>query len=88
MHDAGPHSPPEEAPSAGAGYALPLFWLYLAFYVGFMLLSAFRLDLMKPPILSGLNLATVYGFGLIGGAVILSLIYALLSWGPARGSRA
>lgn len=87
MHDAAPSSPAEEAPSAGAGYAMPLFWLYLAFYAGFMILSAFRIDLMGQPVFAGLNLAIVYGLGLIGGAVLMALLYAVLSHGPARGGR-
>lgn len=88
MHDAAPPSAPEEAPSAGAGYAMPLFWLYLAFYAGFMVLSAFQIELMGQPVFAGLNLAIVYGLGLIGGAVLMALLYAVLSHGPARGGRA
>lgn len=88
MHDAAPPSAPEEAPSAGAGYAMPLFWLYLAFYAGFMILSAFQIELMGRPVFAGLNLAIIYGLGLIGGAVLMALLYALLSRGPARGGRA
>lgn len=88
MHDAAPPSAPEEAPSAGAGYAMPLFWLYLAFYAGFMILSAFQIELMGRPVFAGLNLAILYGLGLIGGAVLMALLYALLSRGPATGGRA
>lgn len=88
MHDAAPPPAPEEAPSAGAGYAMPLFWLYLAFYAGFMILSAFQIELMGQPVFAGLNLAIIYGLGLIGGAVLMALLYALLSREPARGGRA
>ena len=52
-----------------------LFLVYVAFYGGFMALSAFRPDLMGRPALAGANLAVVYGFGLIALALVLALLY-------------
>lgn len=57
---------------------LTLFALYLAFYLGFVLISAFAADWMEVTVLGGLNLAIVYGFGLILLALLLALIYG---WG-------
>jgi uncharacterized membrane protein (DUF485 family) len=52
-----------------------LFFVYVAFYAGFMALSAFKPELMSKPFLGGANLAVVYGFALIGAALVLALVY-------------
>jgi uncharacterized membrane protein (DUF485 family) len=54
---------------------LILFGLYVAFYGGFMALSAFWPEVMSRPSLGGANLAIVYGFALIVAALVLALIY-------------
>ena len=48
---------------------------YVAFYGGFMALSAFSPDTMSKPFLGGVNLAVVYGFALIVLALLLALGY-------------
>ena len=58
---------------------LKLFALYLAAYAIFVALNAFWPDVMKTPVVAGVNLAIVYGFGLIVGAFVLALIYAVAS---------
>ncbi|WP_235935209.1 DUF485 domain-containing protein [Candidatus Laterigemmans baculatus] len=57
---------------------MALFALYLVFYLGFVLVSAFAADWMEATVLGGLNLAIVYGFGLILLAFVLAMIYG---WG-------
>ena len=57
---------------------LILFVIYLVFYLGFVLINAFAADVMETDTLAGLNLAIVYGFGLIVGALVLAVIYGLL----------
>jgi uncharacterized membrane protein (DUF485 family) len=52
-----------------------MFFVYVAFYGGFMALSAFRPAMMSRPFLGGANLAIVYGFALIVAALVLALIY-------------
>ena len=52
-----------------------LFVVYVAFYGGFMALSAFWPEVMSQPFLGGVNLAVVYGFALIVAALVLALIY-------------
>lgn len=52
-----------------------LFAVYVAFYGGFMALSAFRPSVMGRPFLAGANLAVIYGFALILAALGLALIY-------------
>jgi uncharacterized membrane protein (DUF485 family) len=69
---------------------LGLFALYLVFYGGFVLIAAFAPQLMEATPLAGVNVAVWYGFGLIGAALLLALIYgwACRSSGDAakRGS--
>jgi uncharacterized membrane protein (DUF485 family) len=54
---------------------LALFTLYLVFYGGFVLVAAFAPQLMEATPLAGVNVAVWYGFGLIGAAILLALIY-------------
>jgi len=60
-----------------------LFALYLALYVGFTLLTAFRLDVMASVPFGGVNLAILYGLLLIATALVLALIYM---WRSSRGA--
>jgi uncharacterized membrane protein (DUF485 family) len=69
-----------------ARVGLVLFAVYLALYGGFMGLSAFAREQMARPVLAGVNLAIVYGFGLIAAALVLSLVYMALCHAPAAGS--
>jgi uncharacterized membrane protein (DUF485 family) len=55
-----------------------LFFVYVAFYGGFMALSAFRPELMSKPFAGGANLAVGYGFALIVAALVLALLYMRL----------
>jgi uncharacterized membrane protein (DUF485 family) len=64
--------------SRSARYGLALFALYLALYGGFVLLNAFAPTLMEATPLAGVNLAVVYGLGLIVAAFALALLYAWL----------
>ncbi|MGQ0636183.1 MAG: DUF485 domain-containing protein [Planctomycetaceae bacterium] len=83
-HD--PGSPVErENPHAAARrarYGMILFLMYLALYAGFMLLNVFDPSLMETTPLGGLNLAIVYGFGLIAAALVSALFYAWLCRQP------
>ena len=61
-----------------ARLGLVLFAVYLSLYGGFMALNAFYPDVIKTLPFGGVNLAILYGFALIGGAVFLALLYMLL----------
>ncbi|PKO18102.1 hypothetical protein CVU37_07215 [candidate division BRC1 bacterium HGW-BRC1-1] len=53
-------------------------WMFLAYsilYVGFVAINLLRPQLMEGTIFAGLNLAVVYGFGLIIVALIQALLY-------------
>lgn len=60
---------------------LVLFFLYLAFYGGFVALTAFAPDVMRTTV-AGVNLAIVYGLGLIVAAMVLAGIYLFLCKAP------
>jgi uncharacterized membrane protein (DUF485 family) len=61
--------------AANARAGLVLFFIYLAFYAGFMGLAAFAPQSMGRPVLGGVNLAITYGMGLIGGALVVAALY-------------
>ena len=64
---------------------LILFFVYLLFYSGFVFLNTFVPASMEQTPFAGLNLAVLYGFALIVGAVVLSAIYG---WVCGDASRA
>ncbi len=66
-----------------ARYGLALFSIYLALYVGFMLLNVFDPAVMETTPIAGLNLAILYGFLLIAAALVLALVYAWLCRDPS-----
>ena len=55
-----------------------MFIIYLIAYVGFVAINVIKPILMEKIIFKGLNLATVYGFGLIFLAIFMALIYNAL----------
>lgn len=63
---------------SNARLGLWLFAVYLVLYLGFVFLSAFAAQTMERPVIAGLNLAIVYGFGLIIAALVMALIYGML----------
>ena len=74
-------APDEDRPEVSARnarYGLWLFAVYVILYGGFMALSAFEPQLMSKAPFGGVNLAIIYGFGLIVAALVLALIYMVL----------
>src|SRR5437868_3553892 len=69
---------PTAADNRNARLGLVLFAIYLALYGGFVALNAFAPQRMGEPALAGINLAIVYGFGLILAALVLALVYMAL----------
>lgn len=65
-----------ETRNARIGYVL--FGVYLLLYGGFVLLNAFAPETMEATPVEGVNLAILYGFGLILAAILLSLVYGFL----------
>lgn len=92
-------SPPDsESPGAGPTRSditarqfnirvgLILFSIYLVLYVTFVLINAFAASLMEIKVVAGLNLAIVYGFGLIIAAVVMAFVYGLICKTERDGS--
>ena len=52
-----------------------MFLAYALVYVGFVMINIIKPVLMENEIIFGLNLAVVYGFGLIILSLIMALIY-------------
>jgi uncharacterized membrane protein (DUF485 family) len=61
-----------------ARLGLILFFIYLVLYGGFVFLNAFSPDLMEKTPIEGVNLAILYGFGLIVAALLMALLYGFL----------
>lgn len=59
-------------------YGVILFLIYLLFYGTYVGVNAFAPEVMRRTPVAGLNLAILSGFGLIGLAVVLALIYGWL----------
>lgn len=53
-----------------------MFLLYALVYAGFVVINLVRPGAMEIVLFGGLNLAVVYGFGLIVFALVLALIYS------------
>ena len=61
-----------------AAIGMVLFVVYLVLYGGFVFLTAFSADTMEMTPLPGINLAILYGFGLIIAAFVLAMLYGYL----------
>ncbi len=55
-----------------------MFIIYALVYAGFVLINIIKPVLMEKTIVFGLNLAVVYGFGLIILSLVMALIYNVL----------
>lgn len=66
-----------DRPRSQLGFVL--FTIYLLLYSGFVLINAFRPEWMQVQPLSGVNLAILYGFGLILAAFFLALLYGMFA---------
>jgi len=65
-----------EKRNARVGFVL--FVAYLLLYGGFVFLNAFAAEVMEMTPIAGVNLAILYGFGLIIAAFLLALVYGFL----------
>lgn len=64
--------------SKNARLGLLLFCIYLLLYGGFVFINTFSAETMELMPIEGINLAIIYGFGLIVAALVLALIYGAL----------
>ena len=70
--------PPSSSSPRNARLGVILFFIYLAFYAGFVWLAAFSPATMERLPWAGVNLAIWYGFALIAAAFALALVYGWL----------
>ena len=73
--------------SSNARTGLILFAVYLILYGGFVAINAFSPETMESTPVAGINLAILYGFALIVGALVLSLVYGFLCRGEGEESQ-
>ncbi len=74
------HEPAQDSgQDLAAGYksrlGVNMFVYYLLMYIGFVVINLYDPGLMEAIVLFGMNLATVYGMGLIIVALVMALIY-------------
>jgi uncharacterized membrane protein (DUF485 family) len=80
---------PKAEIARNARYGLVLYAVYAVLYAAFMLLTAFAPQVMETVVGYGINLAVLYGLGLIAAAFVLALVYAWLcraAAGPGAGT--
>ena len=75
LHKPAGQSGPDYAQAYKTKLGLLMFAIYTAMYAGFVIINITKAVIMEKIIIFGLNLATVYGFGLIIVALLLALVY-------------
>lgn len=73
----------EHISSRNSRNGLILFFVYFTLYAGFMALNVYDPKIMSVSAFRGVNLAIVYGFGLIVAALFLAAIYMYLCRMPS-----
>ncbi len=64
--------------SRNSRLGMAFFAVYLFLYGGFVLLNTFSPTTMEVTPIEGINVAILYGFGLIVSAFLLALLYGFL----------
>ncbi len=75
LHEPAKQSGDDLASSYKSRLGVRMFLVYAVVYAGFVLINVLWPKAMSTIVIAGLNLAVVYGFGLIVFAMILALIY-------------
>ena len=75
LHEPATQSGPDHAQGYKARLGVWMFIIYALIYAGFVAINIISPPTMEKTIFLGLNLAVVYGIGLIVIALILALIY-------------
>ena len=78
LHEPVGEQVPDHAAGAKMRLGVWMFLVYAAVYAGFVAINVISPVLIESRILFGLNLAVVYGFGLIVFALALALVYSRL----------
>jgi len=75
LHKPAADSGPDPAQAYKSKLGVRMFLVYALIYVGFVAINIISPLSMEKIVFLGLNLAVVYGFGLIIFALVLALIY-------------
>jgi uncharacterized membrane protein (DUF485 family) len=75
LHEPASQSGPDPAAQYKARLGIWMFLAYCVVYAGFVVINVVKPVLMEKTIVGGLNLAVVYGMGLILFALLLACIY-------------
>lgn len=78
QHEPAPQMDDDAAAAFKTRVGLILFLIYGLVYAGFVIINTFDPKLMGQTVAAGLNLAVVYGFGLIVLAIVMGLIYNVI----------
>lgn len=95
LHEPASQSGPDPASEYKTRLGVWMFLLYCVVYAGFVVINLVSPTTMERTVLWGMNLAVVYGMGLIVFAVVLAVVYDLacrrresaLSNKPTRGGK-
>ena len=75
LHEPATPSGKDPAAAYKSRLGVQMFAFYTVFYAGFVAINLISPQTMGTIVVAGLNLATVYGFGLIVLALVQALIY-------------
>ncbi len=75
LHEPAPDAGPDPASVYKTRLGLWMFLFYSLLYIGFVWINVAAGKVMQKVVLAGLNLAVVYGMGLIVVALVMALIY-------------
>jgi uncharacterized membrane protein (DUF485 family) len=75
LHEPAAQSGPDRSQGYKSRLGVRMFLVYALIYAGFVAINIISPLTMEKTIFLGLNLAVVYGFGLIIIALVLALIY-------------
>lgn len=78
LHEPAAQHGPDPASDYKARLGVWMFLVYCLVYAGFVAVNLLSPESMEQPVLMGMNLAVVYGMGLIVIALILALFYNFL----------
>ncbi len=75
LHEPSARIETDKAASKKAKLGVKMFLFYTLVYAGFVFIGVARPEWMGLEAISGINLAIVYGFGLIVMAIVMGFVY-------------
>jgi uncharacterized membrane protein (DUF485 family) len=75
LHTPASDNHPDEAAEKKSRLGVILFFVYTIIYAGFVFIGLTNPEIMGIELIGGQNIAIIYGFGLIGLAIVMGFIY-------------